>query len=251
MTKILSSKWFFAVVAVIVFGATMVVLAMFQKPVEPSQSAGAQGANGVVNGTNGVAGSEPAEQPAHSEPAESHESPQPTAPATGTATAISGTFGEPGSVTFNNPDIRILVDELKQQKAALLAERGKLTELARRLALEKAEIASITQKVLEAKSAMMAELTNQMNIRDTTEDARLLSLSKVYTNMSAASAVQILHGMSVDDIAQILFFMAHTNQALILENFATNSVTRETGKATEISEKIRKLAEKPKLSSHR
>ena len=251
MTKILSSKWFFAVVAVIVFGATMVVLAIFQKPVETTKQGGAEGTNVVANGTNAVAGSEHPDQPAPSEPTETHESTQPTAPATSTSTASSGTFGEPGSVSFNNPDIKILVDELKQQKAALLAERGKLTELARRLALEKAEIASITQKVLEAKSAMMAELTNQMNIRDTSEEARIRDLAKVYTNMSAASAVQILDGMSVDDVAQILFFMAHSNQAQILENFATNSVNRETGKATEISEKIRKLAERPKLSSNR
>ena len=248
MKKILASKWFFAVSAIVVFGATMAVLAIFQKPVEPA-AAVAGGTNVVANGTNALAGSEHAEQPDSAEPTESHDAPQPSTPAASVPAAASGTFGEPGSVSFNNPDIKILVDELRQQKAALLAERGRLSELARRLALEKAEIAGITQKVLEAKSAMMAELTNQMNIQDTTENARLLSLSKVYTNMSAASAVQILHGMSVDDIAQILFFMAHTNQALILENFATNSVTRETGKATEISEKIRKLAEKPKLSS--
>ncbi|MBI4659591.1 MAG: hypothetical protein HY735_12190 [Verrucomicrobia bacterium] len=245
MTKILTAKWFLAVAAAVAFGIPMILMVMLREPVE--QAPAAAGTNAVGTATNGVSESAPGEKPTSEEHAASEESAKPPVATLTPATTFSGVVTEPGSLRFDAPDVRTMVEELRRERGALLAKAHELDELAKRLAAEKAEIGAITSEVLRAKALLMSELTNQMNLRDKTEEDRLKDLAKVYTNMPPHGAVQILNGMAEDDVAKILVFMDFKEQALILENFATNKLTAETGKATMISEKIRKLGEKPKL----
>jgi flagellar motility protein MotE (MotC chaperone) len=251
MTKLLTNKWFAAVIGVVAFAITMAVMMIFQKPA-PQTTAHGAGTNAVSTATNGVteaaAAGETHGETAHGAAEDTHKASTPTPAATA---AFSGAVGEPGSLSFNNPDVKTLRDELRRERAALLAKEHQLQEFARFLAQQKQEIGVLTQKVLEAKAAMMKELTNQMTIRYTNEEARVKGLAQVYavTNMPPASAVQILNGMEVDDVARVLFFMPYKDQAAILENFATNSLTKDTGKATDISQRIRKLGEMPKLQA--
>lgn len=238
-------------IGVVAFAITMVLMVFFQKPAETAAANGehGQGTNAVSNGTNAVAEGAPATGTnAPMEHAAPEEAPKPSGTPSIPTSAFTGVVGEPGTHSFNNPDIKALWQELQREKGALLLKENQLKELARQVALEKAEIASSTQWVLNAKAAIMSDLTNQMTIRDKGEEARLKDLAKVYTNMPPSSAVQILNGMEVEDIARIMFFMDHVSQAGILENFATNKETSASLKATEISQKIRKLGDKPKLT---
>ncbi|MBM3839808.1 MAG: hypothetical protein FJ398_17920 [Verrucomicrobia bacterium] len=248
MTKLLTNKWFAAVIGVVAFAITMAVMLIFQKP-ETQPAARSGDTNAVSTATNAVTEAAAGESHGEKAPGAAEDSHKPSTPAPSATAAFSGAIGEPGALSFNNPDVKTLRDELRRERAALLAKEHQLQEFARFLAQQKQEIGVLTQKVLEAKAAMMKELTNQMTVRYTNEEARVRGLAQVYagTNMPPASAVQILNGMEVDDIARLLFFMAYKDQAAILENFATNSLTKDTGKATEISQKIRKLGEMPKL----
>lgn len=250
MTKLLTNKWFAAVIGVVAFAITMAVVVIFQKPEPKPGAAHPADTNAVSNATNGVAEAASGEKPAATDHAAGEETAKTAAPAPPTTTAFSGAVGEPGSLSFNNPDVKTLRDELRRERASLLAKEHQLNEFARLLAQQKQEIGVLTQRVLEAKAAMIKELTNQMTIRMTNEESRIKGLAQIYsgTNMPPSSATQILNGMEVDDVARILYFMPFKDQAAILENFATNSLTKETGKATEISQKIRKLGEMPKLS---
>ena len=219
----LTNKWIQAVIGVVVFGITMAVMMMFQKPTETKASGDhAGGTNTVAHGTNEVADAASDEKPAASDHAAAEESPNPAAAAAGGTTAFSaGAFSEPGSLSFSNPDVKALRDELRRERSALLAKQHELNELGRQLAHQKQEFGSMTQAVLQAKAAMMAELTNQMTIRATTEETRIKGLAQIYagTNMPPSSSVQILNGMEIDDVARILFFMPYKDQAAILEPF--------------------------------
>ena len=251
MTKLLTNKWFVVGFAVVVFAITMTVMMIFQKP-SPAPAAAAHGGdtNAVDHATNGVAEAAGGEKHAEGEHAAGHEEgAKPAAPASSGTTAFSGAIGEPGSLSFNNPDVKALRDELRRERAALLAKEQRLTEFDRHLKQQIQEFSSMTQEVAKAKAAIMADLTNQMTLRTTTEDTRIRGLAQVYagTNMPPSSAVQILNGMEIEDVARILYFMPFKDQAAILENFATNKLTIESSKATDISQKIRKLSELPKL----
>jgi len=248
MTKLLTNKWFAAVIGVVAFAITMAVMMIFQVPEPQTGAAPASDTNAVSTATNGVTEAAAGEKPG-TEHAAAEETHKPSTPAPSATTAFSGAIGEPGSLSFNNPDVKTLRDELRRERAALLAKEHRLNEFERFLAQQKQEIGVLTQRVLEAKAAVLKDLTNQMTIRYTNEEARIKGLAQVYagTNMPPASAVQILHGMEVDDVARLLFFMPYKDQAAILENFATNSLTKDTGKATDISQRIRKLGEMPKL----
>jgi flagellar motility protein MotE (MotC chaperone) len=60
-----------------------------------------------------------------------------------------------------------------------------------------------------------------------------------------------LQTMTPDEVARILHLMETQNKAAILENFVTNKLTTNSGKATEISERLLKLAPKPQLPTKR
>jgi flagellar motility protein MotE (MotC chaperone) len=235
------------------FAITMTVMMILQKPPEtPAAATHGSDTNAVAHATNDVAEAAAGEKPAGAEHAAGHEeSPKPPAPAASGSTAFSGVIGEPGSLSFNNPDVKALRDELRRERAALLAKEQRLMEFDRLLKQQIQEFSSMTSEVAKAKAAIMADLTNQMTLRMTTEDARIKGLAQVYagTNMPPSSAVQILNGMEIDDVARILYFMPYKDQAAILENFATNKLTIESSKATDVSQKIRKLSELPKLPS--
>lgn len=236
MKKILTSKWFALGVGMVGFVLTILLVyepAETKSPADPAES---------ETSTN--------EAPAHVE-VEEHSplkalpipivAPPPAEP------MLATQVGEPGSLRFNNPDIRELVDELLREKEKLLKWEANLNELQQRLALEKEFIGAITSEVLRAKAAMELSLTNgRTSIKDQ-EKRQLSDLAGVYTNMPPGSAVAILNGMEVDDIALILNNMGPVQKALILENFATNEVTKATGIATEISEKIRRLVREQEI----
>ena len=242
MKNILTSKWFALGVGMVGFLVTMILLREPPQPEAPPEAGETEGS------TN--------EEPAHVE-LEEHsplqERPMPiVAPPRLVAPLSALEVGEPGSLQFNNPDVTELVAELKREKEELRKWEADLNELKQRLDLEKESISVITQEVLRAKAALELTLTAGLTLTDDTEQQQLRSLAGVYTNMPPASAAQILNGLESEDIARILVNMQPVEQAAILENFATNKILLNAeGKATEISERLRKLTRKPQISTRR
>jgi flagellar motility protein MotE (MotC chaperone) len=241
MKKILTSKWFAAVLGMAAF---LVTIILFWNPVPVSSTSGA---NAAVN-TN-----TPAATPAdtnHSTVAEVLLPKQIVTPIPVSTTA-SSQVGEPGSLRFDNAEVVQLRTELQQEKTLLQERQRQLNELAARLKLEMEVIGSITQEMLLAKAALQQAMTNNVNILQSSETNQLRQLASIYTNMAPDNAVAILQTMTPDEIARILHLMETQNKAAILENFVTNKLTTNSGKATEISERLLKLAPKPQLPSRR
>mgnify|MGYP001570937673 FL=1 len=235
MNKILTSKWFAAVIAGVAFVATMLVL---WKPT-PKKAAGQNAKSETDTGKK--------EESAPPKPSVLEETvAKPIVKSAPEGAAMLSQVGEPGSLKFTNPDINKLIEELLAEKRLLKDREFQLNELARRLAAEKAEIGSITQTFLNAKVEMERHLTNQLNLRSANEDTNLQHLARAYTNMPSSTAVLILDGMDVAQVARIMMQMGDANRASILENFATNKNLKTEGKATEISEKIRLFSAPPK-----
>lgn len=240
MKKILTSKWFALGVGMVLF---LVVLLLSSAPGEADSAAGAHEGEGETS-TNELAAVE------HEEvDSPLHKAEQPiVAPPPLTPLPITQ-VGDPGSLRFNNPDIQQLVDELQQERQKLRDWETELEELRKRLELDKMSLGTITQKFLQAKADLEHTLTNQLTMTETREQKQLRDLSVVYTNMPPASAVEILSSMDANDVARILQYMWPAQMASILENFATNKtlLSYEEGKATTISEKIRRLSEVPAI----
>lgn len=160
---------------------------------------------------------------------------------------------EPGALSFNNPEVAQLIEELKSEREKLRKKEDELNELQERIALEKQWIGTITQKFLEAKRLMEKAMTNQTTVLMDQDVKKLQQLAKIYTNMPPANAVVILSKMPVDDIARILEFMKDYSKAAILENLSTNTtITTSSGAtgsqlATDITDRLRRLSPEPSL----
>jgi len=234
MKSILTSKWFALAAGIL----TSVAVVLFY-PSSPTTTPTSAGGTNAVHGTNGVAATHDA-APATATPAEDEHAVPVVTPLK--LTSLGGNIGEPGSLTFNNPDLNAMIEELKREKTALLAKERELQELKRRIDLEKTEFGSMTSEVFQFKAALERTLTNQLTMIYRSETNKLQQLADIYTNMPPHNAVEILNNMTVDDVAKILEFMPERNKALILENFATNHVTKASGKATDISQRMRRLS---------
>jgi flagellar motility protein MotE (MotC chaperone) len=229
MKKILTSKWVALGVGMAGFAATLLLYPSSKVVHSPA------GGTNVVQGTN-VAAHAATNDHASVEtiPVQSVVAPL--------IQLASSDVGEPGSRSFNNPDVNRLIEELKREKNVLMAKEKELEELRRRIALEKAEFGSMTQEVMQFKAALERTLTNQLTLIYRTETNKLQELANIYTNMPPQNAVAILNQMTVDDVAKILQFMPLRNQSSLLENFATNELVKPVGKATEISQRMRKVS---------
>jgi flagellar motility protein MotE (MotC chaperone) len=239
MKKILTSVWFALAIGLVGFGATLGVLwgkgskldlAADHATIntnEPPKSAEAPDAEH---------GADTAAAPAEG----AHEEPEAGLPVSQST--------DPGMLSFNNPEVSQLIEDLQNEREQLKLRMTELDARERRIEFEKKYIGSITQKFLEAKALILRDMTNRLTVVYDKETNKLRQLAMIYTNMPPSNAVAILDKMSVEDIARILEYMKEQQKAAILENFATNQFTKESRKATEISERLRRLAPEPKLS---
>lgn len=237
MKKILTSVWFTAGLGFVIFGATMAVLFLTSPQETPAVQAGSGGTNAPAAAVATEAGAED-EHHAETPPPPEEELP---------AVPLPSAVAEPGSLTFNNPDVQKLIEELQSKNASLIKERQELTELKRRAEFEQANLAKLTETLYQTRAEVLRAMTNQHTVVEAKTTNRLRQLAIIYTNMPPANAVAILDKMDVGDVARILDYMKEREKAAILENFATNTNTMGSRKATEISEQLRKLLPEPKI----
>jgi flagellar motility protein MotE (MotC chaperone) len=141
---------------------------------------------------------------------------------------------------FFNPEVDLLVKELKHEKDALAAKAKELSELAARLDAERAELTVVTQAV----HRMQAEFDRNVVRVKEEETTNLRRLGKVYSGMTPEGAALILKQMDDDQIVKILLFMKEAETGPLLENFARLSET-EAKRAALVSDRLRTASAKP------
>lgn len=135
-------------------------------------------------------------------------------PAAAAAGGAESTPEEPvPSWLFKNPEVDQLVSELKTEREAVKAREKELEELATRLAVERQEIGTITQRV----ALIQAEIERSMvRIKDD-EAVNLKRLAKVYVSMAPEAAAKIIAEFQDDVAVKVFALMKETETAPILE----------------------------------
>lgn len=117
------------------------------------------------------------------------------------------------SWVYKNPEVDQLVSELKTEREAVKAREKELQELATRLAVERQEIGTITQRV----AFIQAEIERSMvRIKDD-EAVNLKRLAKVYVSMSPEAAAKIIAEFQDDVAVKVFSLMKESETAPILE----------------------------------
>lgn len=152
------------------------------------------------------------------------------------------------SWAFKNPEVEEMLTDLRNQREALNIREKELNDLAARLALEREEIGTVTQRVAQLQSAM-----DQAFLRIKEEElSNLKRLARVYGSMSPEGAAKILSECQDDAAVKVLALMKESETAPILENMAKENPTAARRVAL-ISDRLRlttgaSLPEKPKGS---
>ena len=135
---------------------------------------------------------------------------------------------------FHNPEMDLLINELKKEKEGLALKEKQLKDLALRLEAERAELTVVTQVV----HRMQVEYDRNFVRVKEEETANLRKLAKVYSGMTPEGAAVIFKQMEDEQIVKILLFMKESESAPLLENFARLGEP-EAKRAASISEHLR------------
>ncbi len=141
---------------------------------------------------------------------------------------------------FKNPELDQLVSELRSERLALKSRAQELDDLASRLALERQEIGSVTQRV----AFLQAEIdTNFVRIK-AEETSNLKRLAKIYASMAPEAAAKILAEFQDEAAVKILAFMKESETAPILEGLAKDGPIAARRVAL-LSDRLRLLSASP------
>jgi flagellar motility protein MotE (MotC chaperone) len=142
----------------------------------------------------------------------------------------------------HNPEIDQLVQEVRREKEALAKREAELGELATRLAAERAEINTVTQRV-----AQMQMEFDQNVVRVKEEEApNLKRLAKLYTTMSPDAVLAIMKELDDQTVVKIFNSMKDSDSAPLIEAM-TKQGEAQAKRAAALSESLRRtIVEKKK-----
>ncbi len=146
------------------------------------------------------------------------------------------------SWAFKNPEVDEMLADLRAQGEALKAREQELNDLAARLAVERQEIFTITQRM----ATLQAEMDISFLRIQETELANLKRLAKVYATMTPDGAAKILTEFQDDAAVKLFAIMKESETAPILELMARDGPTNARRVAL-ISERLRLLSAPPTL----
>lgn len=164
--------------------------------------------------------------------------PPPPAPPENAPTLAAPSAPAP-SWKFINPEINMLIDELKTEKETLSARAAQLNELAERLRTEREELNQVTQTI----HRMQRELDAHVARIKENETANLKKLAKTYAAMSPEGAAGIFRQMDDPAVVQVMAFMKESENGPILEALAKLGDT-EAKRAAALTDRLRLLLNK-------
>jgi len=155
--------------------------------------------------------------------------PPPSAGDTHEAKAVAGP-----SWTFSNPEVDLLIAELKKERDAVAAKEKELNELATRLQAERTELNQLTQQVQQVQTEFDQNVTH---VREG-ETANLKRLAKMYSSMTPEGALAVFKALDDATLVKVLTFMKDTETAPILETMAKQGAD-DAKRVAAISERLR------------
>lgn len=140
-------------------------------------------------------------------------------------TPQTGRITPPRDWDFWTLAIQELSEELRLERAAVAARQADLDALASRVAAERAEILATQEQIAEIQKEIQDTVITLLE----TELPNLRSLSRSYSAMRPAQAVQILEKMNDDMVVKILSLMKPDTVGSILGAMATAPPPATTG----------------------
>jgi flagellar motility protein MotE (MotC chaperone) len=157
----------------------------------------------------------------------------PATPDPGSAEVPPATAAD-ATLDFRNPELDLLVEELKQEKEALAKRQTQLNELAERLRIERLELAQVTQRVHYAASQFDSNVVRVLD----EEQTNLKKLARTYAAMSPEGAAAVFRQMEEETLLKILALMKDAETAPILESIAKQGEL-EAKRVAVLSERLR------------
>lgn len=143
------------------------------------------------------------------------------------------------SWVYYNPEVDLLIKDLKAERDGLTAREDDLKQLAARLTTERSEL----EQVAESVKKMQAEIEKRLVEIKADEIPNLKRLAKSYATMTPAGAAAILREMEDNAVVKILVVMKDTENGPILEAMGRQGPADAT-RAAALTEKLR-LARAP------
>ena len=144
---------------------------------------------------------------------------------------------EEQTVTFwqrHDPEVDLLLQEVKNEKELLAKRAAELKELEARLAAERAELNQVTQRVTQIQQEF-----DQSVIRIKEEETpNLKKLAKLYTTMSPEGASAIFRELDDEVVVKLLTFMKEDQSAPLLEAMARQG-EEQAKRAASLAEAMR------------
>lgn len=154
-------------------------------------------------------------------------------------TVISAPTHPVESWIYYNPEVDLLLKELKSERKALTDRERELQSLAQRLKAERTELDQVAASVKK----MQAEIDQQLTEIKAEEVPNLKRLAKTYSTMTPAGAAELLGKLDDVPVVKTLALMKEAEVGPILEAM-TRMGPAEATRAAALTEKIR-LAKQP------
>jgi len=142
-----------------------------------------------------------------------------------------------------DPEVDLLIEELKKEKEALAKRESQLNELAERLRIERLELNQVTQIVYQAQAQFDSNVVRVVG----EEQANLKKLARTYAGMSPEGAALIFKQMEEATLLRVLALMKDSETAPILEAMAKQG-DADARRVAVISDRLRFLLPNPKDS---
>ncbi|MCI0535277.1 MAG: hypothetical protein L0Z50_08615 [Verrucomicrobiales bacterium] len=142
-----------------------------------------------------------------------------------------------------NPDLDLLIEELRKEKESLEKKQIQLNELAERLRIERLELNQVTQMVRQAQTQFESNVVRMVE----EEQVNLKKLARTYAGMSPEGAALIFRQMEEPTLLKVLAMMKDSERAPILEAMAKQGEA-DAKRVVTLSERLRLLLPTPKDS---
>ena len=126
-------------------------------------------------------------------------------------------FVSAANMTFNNPEIQTLMEELKRRLKNVRDREARVEQVQIQLDLEWSNLATVTNRINQARLALSNKLESARSQIKETEMKQLREFAATLTNMEPAEAVVTLRGQTNPiESAKLLYYMETPEKAKII-----------------------------------